>query len=167
MTGSNILITGASSGIGRELAIQYAQLGYQVFAGRRDIERLQQLQQQHSNITPLYCDVTDLAALLTTCNSLPALDILLLNAGNCEYINDAKQFDGELFARIINTNLISVGYCLQAWLPQVKSGGKLAITSSSAAFVPLPRAEAYGASKAGLSYLANSLRLDLHRHIVV
>lgn len=163
MSKGNILITGASSGIGQALALHYAQQGYQVWAGGRNLSALEQLSQQQPNIQPLCCDVTDVEAVKATVDSLPALDILLLNAGTCEYINNAKQFDGALFARVINANLISIGYCLDAWLPLVKSGGNLAITSSSASFLPLPRAEAYGASKAGATYLARTLAIDLKK----
>jgi NAD(P)-dependent dehydrogenase (short-subunit alcohol dehydrogenase family) len=159
-----VLITGASSGIGRSVAIAYAQKGYQVIAGGRNAQRLNNLSQQHNNITPLLCDVTDKNSIALASSSLPPIDILLLNAGDCEYIDDALHFDGDLFARIITTNVISVGYCLEAWLPLIKPHGQLAITSSSARFLPLPRAEAYGASKAALSYLAQTLSIDLAAH---
>ncbi|MFT5809085.1 MAG: NAD(P)-dependent dehydrogenase (short-subunit alcohol dehydrogenase family) [Moritella dasanensis] len=160
----SVLITGASSGIGAALATHYADKGYQVFAGGRNIQRLNKLSAGYDNITPLVCDVTSKQSITEASLNLPPLDVLILNAGDCEYIDDAKHFDGDLFARIITTNLISVGYCLQAWLKLIKSGGKLALTSSSAAFLPLPRAEAYGASKAGLSYLAKTLSIDLKAH---
>jgi len=98
--------------------------------------------------------------------TLPALDMLILNAGNCEYINDPVHFDSALFKRVIDTNLISVGYCLEHWLPKVKKHGQLAFTSSSASFLPLSRAEAYGASKAALTYLAKTLSIDLAPHSI-
>lgn len=160
---ANILITGASSGIGRALALHYANAGYQVWAGGRSMEKLQQLCEQHQNILPLLCDITDFDAVKASASQLPPLDILLLNAGTCEYIDNAKQFDGALFERVINANLISIGYCLEAWLPRVKQGGNLAITSSSASFLPLPRAEAYGASKAAATYLARTLSIDMKK----
>lgn len=158
---ATILITGASSGIGAALAKQYADNGYQVFACGRNIQRLEKLAQHSSNITTLICDVTDKQQIAHVQTELPALDILLLNAGDCEYIDDPLNFDGDLFARVITTNLISVGYCLESWLRLVKEGGQLALTSSSAAFLPLPRAEAYGASKAAMTYLGKTLHIDL------
>jgi short-subunit dehydrogenase len=93
--------------------------------------------------------------------SIDEIDILILNAGNCRYIDNAKQFNGELFADVINTNLISLGWQLQYLLPKVKRGGQVVFVSSSATILPFPRSEAYGASKAGMDYLAKSLRLDL------
>lgn len=159
-----VLISGASSGIGEALAINLASRGWRVLAGGRNIERLQKLCQQNSNIKTLVCDVTEQSQVSNIAETLPALDMLILNAGNCEYINDPVHFDSALFKRVIDTNLISVGYCLEYWLPKVNVHGQLAFTSSSASFLPLPRAEAYGASKAALTYLAKTLSIDLAPH---
>ena len=156
-----LLITGASSGIGFEVAKRYANSGYKVYAGGRNEERLNELASTSRNIVPFTCDITNKNSIANIPVSFESLDILLLNAGNCEYIDDPVNFDGDLFSRIITTNVISVGYCLDAWLKLVKPHGQLAITSSSASFVPLPRAEAYGASKAALSYLTKTLSIDL------
>ena len=62
---------------------------------------------------------------------------------------------------MIETNLIATGHALAAFLPLLGEGARLAIVSSSVSWLPLPRAEAYGASKAALDYLAATLRLDL------
>lgn len=156
-----LLITGASSGIGASIALLYAQNGFMVFAGGRNQERLNNLSAQHPNITTFSCDLTSKESIRNISENIPKLDILLLNAGGCEYIDDAINFDGDLFARVITNNLISIGYCLEAWLKLVKADGQLAITSSCASFLPLPRAEAYGASKAALTYLAKTLSIDL------
>lgn len=156
-----ILITGASSGIGFEVAKYYAGRQYKVYAGGRNQDKLNELAALNSNIITFTCDLTDKASFDNIGITFEPLDILLLNAGNCEYIDDPVNFDGALFERVITTNVISVGYCLDAWLKLVKTNGQLAITSSSASFLPLPRAEAYGASKAALSYLAKTLSIDL------
>eukprot|EP00493_Phyllostaurus_siculus_P008956 UN09068 len=55
-----------------------------------------------------------------------------------------------------------MGYCLEALLPKISAGGQLVLVSSSVTYLPLPRSEAYGASKAGVSYLAKSLAIDLN-----
>ena len=158
---NTVLITGASSGIGESLAKYYAEQGFCVYACGRNQEKLTALSKQHSQITPLAFDLNDKAAIFGALDKSVKLDHIILNAGTCEYIDNAKQFDGDLFARVINTNLISVGYCLEAWLPQLNSSGQLGLMSSSAVYVPLTRAEAYGASKAGVSYLAKTLSIDL------
>ncbi|MFY8352799.1 SDR family NAD(P)-dependent oxidoreductase [Pseudoalteromonas sp. SSM20] len=156
-----VLITGASSGIGESLAKYYAQQGFKVFACGRNQQKLAALCGEFSQITPLVFDLNNKTEIFSALDKSIKLDHIILNAGTCEYIDNAKQFDGDLFARVINTNLISVGYCLEAWLPQLNSGGQLGLMSSSAVYVPLTRAEAYGASKAGVSYLAKTLSIDL------
>lgn len=161
-----VLISGASSGIGEALAINFATRGWRVFAGGRNLERLEILCQKNTNINALVCDVVEQSQVMDIAETLPALDMLILNAGNCEYINDPVHFDSALFKRVIDTNLISVGYCLEHWLPKVKKHGQLAFTSSSASFLPLSRAEAYGASKAALTYLAKTLSIDLAPHSI-
>ena len=155
------LITGASSGIGRQLAFEYASAGWTVFACGRNQQELEAMQSVCSHIHPKVFDVTRSEEVLATAATLPPLDLVILNAGTCEYLNDPVQFDGALFERVIQTNLISVGYCLQAYLPKVPAGGRVAFVSSSAAWLPLSRAEAYGASKAGMTYLAQTLSIDL------
>ncbi|NTS76471.1 SDR family NAD(P)-dependent oxidoreductase [Catenovulum sp. SM1970] len=159
-----VLITGASSGIGKALCLQYAELGCHVFACGRNEQRLASLVDQNSLIEPLIFDITNKAEVDTVFASLDKLDLVILNAGDCEYIDDALQFDSPLFERIIKTNLISVGYMLEAAIPLLEKNSQLALVSSSVTYLPLQRAEAYGASKAGMSYLAKSLSLDLKPH---
>ena len=154
------LITGATSGIGEQLAIKYAQMGDTVIACGRNTEKLAELS-KHKNIESCKFDATNLKDIKEATIGYPHFDRVILNAGNCEYIDDAKNFDSALFERVINANLLSVGFCLEALLPKVKSGGQLVIVSSSVTYLPLPRSEAYGASKAGVSYLAKSLAVDL------
>ncbi|PPA30250.1 short-chain dehydrogenase [Aeromonas jandaei] len=154
-----VLITGATSGIGRQLALDYRRAGWQVWGCGRDGERLQEL--GLAGITPLQFDARDLAVMSGVAATLPSLDLLILNAGNCEYMDVGERFDSELFARVIDTNLTATGHALAAFLPLLGAGSRLAIVSSSVSWLPLPRAEAYGASKAALDYLADTLRLDL------
>ncbi|CAJ1841771.1 Sulfoacetaldehyde reductase [Aeromonas hydrophila] len=159
MNGGRVLITGATSGIGSQLALDYRRAGWQVWGCGRDGERLLALGRH--GITPLQFDGRDASAVSEAAASLPQVDLVILNAGNCEYMDVAEGFDGALFARIIETNLIATGHALAAFLPLLGAGGRLAIVSSSVSWLPLPRAEAYGASKAALDYLADTLRLDL------
>ncbi|MBE1299438.1 MAG: SDR family NAD(P)-dependent oxidoreductase [Alteromonadaceae bacterium] len=160
-----VLITGATSGIGEQLAIDYAKSGWQVFACGRNQAKLNELASQHQGISTFRFDVTDADAVKDAARLLSGqIDLLILNAGNCEYIDDPMRFDGSLFERIIKVNLISLGYCLEHYLPKIRKGGQLAIVSSSAAFLPFPRATAYGTTKAGASYLAKTLSIELARY---
>jgi short-subunit dehydrogenase len=162
MSPKTVLITGATSGIGAALFTKYSNDGDNVIACGRNEKQLDVM----SNKAYQTClfDMTNKDAIRDNTASIDEVDILILNAGNCRYIDNAKHFDGELFADVISTNLVSLGWLLQYLLPKVKKGGQVVFVSSSATIVPFPRSEAYGASKAGMDYLANSLRLDLAKN---
>jgi NADP-dependent 3-hydroxy acid dehydrogenase YdfG len=154
-----VLITGATSGIGLALYHIYNQQGYEVITCGRSQEKLKALTPKAKQT--LSFDVNDINAVALAAKEVKHLDLLILNAGTCLYIDNAKQFDGAIFREVINTNLLALGALLENFLPLVTSGGQLAFISSSATILPFSRAEAYGASKAGIDYLANSLRGDL------
>lgn len=158
---SCVLITGATSGIGRQLALDYAEQGWHVIACGRNENALSKLSQQSANITAAQFDVTSLEEThrqLSTLSHKPSLWIF--NAGNCEYINDGN-IDADLFARIINVNVLGIVNCLQIIQKQLTRGHHVVLVGSIASEVALPRAEAYGASKAAVGYLARSLSLAL------
>ncbi len=157
-----VLITGATSGIGAALLQQYNNNGFQVIACGRNAIQLNMLKNQALQTCAF--DITCAAEIKANAQHVGELDVLILNAGNCRYINNAKQFDAELFNEVITTNLTSLGWLLKYLLPKVKPGGQVVFVSSSATILPFPRSEAYGASKAGMDYLAKSLRLDLVEH---
>lgn len=165
--GKSVWITGASTGIGRELAIRLAGEGARVFASARNAELLQELAQRHG-IEPLPLDVTSREQVLAAAAQIRAraghLDVLVANAGNCEYV-DVQAFDSALFARVFAVNFQGVVHCVEAALPLLRAGDTRYIVGigSSSAFTGLPRAEAYGASKAALHYFLDSLRVDLTR----
>jgi len=159
----NVMITGATSGIGKSLSILYAKSGEKVIACGRNQQKLDKVASVSPYITPLCFDLThfeDYPAL----DSQQKLDLLILNAGDCEYIDDPVNFDAKKFERVININLIAIGYALEKWLKHIKPNGRLVLVSSSAGLLPLPRAEAYGASKAALTYLAKTLSIQLKKH---
>jgi NAD(P)-dependent dehydrogenase (short-subunit alcohol dehydrogenase family) len=158
-----VLITGANSGIGLQLARDYHRDGWQLVACGRNREKLEQALE---GIDCELCvfDMLQPEPMQQAVSELSPLDLVILNAGNCEYIDDASQFDAELFARVVNANLIGTANCLAAMIPQIKQGGRVAVVSSSVTFLPLTRAEAYGASKAGLDYLTRTLGIDLAPH---
>ena len=167
----HVLITGATSGIGQSLALSYASVGHHVYACGRNEEKLTALVRQYENITPLSFDITDKTQVKAACANINEIDIVILNAGDCLYMDDPLHFDSERFEFIINTNLVSMGAMLEQLLPklaptnrQITENPQLVFISSSASLLPFPKAQAYGASKAGVDYLANSLALDLAKH---
>ncbi|GHE81375.1 SDR family NAD(P)-dependent oxidoreductase [Thalassotalea profundi] len=159
MSTKTVLITGATSGIGAALFEQYTQNGEQVIACGRDKTKLAAIAERAYQTCSF--DMTVPHEIADATQHINLIDILILNAGNCRYIDNAKAFDGELFSDVISTNLTALGWLLQYLLPKVSSGGQVVFVSSSATILPFPRSEAYGASKAGIDYLANSLRFDL------
>ncbi|MCH9692517.1 MAG: SDR family NAD(P)-dependent oxidoreductase [Gammaproteobacteria bacterium] len=159
-----VLITGASSGIGLQLAKTCLRREDQVIACGRDQKKLELALSDIANpslLTLCVCDISHLEPTLKEMGQHKNLDLVILNAGNCEYIDQPLAFDSKLFARVIQTNVIGTGHCLQATLPNLHSGGQLAIVSSAVTLLPLTRAEAYGASKAALDYLTRTLSIDL------
>ena len=153
-----VLITGASSGIGAGLAKSWADDGCQVIACGRDRARLEALQQYSPNIALRVFDMTDREACrlaLADCSA----DLIVLCAGTCEYLEQGV-VDAALVERVMSTNFQGPVNCLAALQTQLLPGSRVALVSSMAHWLPFPRAEAYGASKAALTWFANSLRLD-------
>ena len=66
-----------------------------------------------------------------------------------------------MFERVLRTNCIGIANCLQLLIPKVKPGGIIGLMGSSSSYLPLPRAEAYGASKAAIEYLSRTLQISL------
>ncbi len=159
-----IVISGASSGIGRETALYFAKQGWTVYALARSADKLAELAGAYpEHITPVSIDLTNNTALNTWQAQLPeelTFDVVLLNAGNCEYV-DASDLDLAAFERTFAINFQAVVSCSKYLLPRLSAGSTLAIVSSMAHFFPFTRSEAYGASKAAVSYFAESLRVDL------
>ncbi|GKW15042.1 short-chain dehydrogenase [Pectobacterium carotovorum subsp. carotovorum] len=161
-----VLITGASSGIGQQLARDYASDDWDVLACGRDEQRLHALTAAFPTIRTLAFDMTNLADTQQALDGVTA-DLVILSAGTCEYLDNGV-VEAEKVSRVLTTNVIGPVNCLSVLLPQLANGSHLALVGSTASLVALPRAEAYGASKAALAYFARSLSLDLQsRHITV
>jgi len=159
-----VLITGATSGIGERLAIDYAEQGWSVVACGRSAGKLAKLS-EHDNISSLAFDMGDQEEVAAAVDKIDkTLDLVILNAGTCEYMDDIKRFDTELFQRVMNINILGTANCVAAFLPKIPRGGQLALMGSSASFFPFSRAQAYGASKAAIAYLAQSLAVDLAKY---
>ena len=155
----SILITGATSGIGKALAIKCADNGYSVIACGRNKEALDELS-KYSNISGCQFDVSDLEDTKRALANIK-FDIAVLNAGTCEYV-DLEDFEPDMFRRVFEPNFFGVVYCVNALLPRLKDGDKLVIVDSMARLLPFTRTQAYGSSKAALHYFTKSLEVDLH-----
>ncbi|CAG9000392.1 MAG: putative oxidoreductase [Candidatus Celerinatantimonas neptuna] len=154
----NILITGATSGIGYQLALDYKKEGHQVWACGRNTQALANLAVHQ--IHTIEVELTDAQQVQLSFAKLPPLQLVILGAGICNY-HDYQQFDGQAYANVIAVNLQSIGYCLEALWLKFDTPSKLALMGSLARYLPFTRSAGYGASKAGLYQLAKVLRTDL------
>jgi short-subunit dehydrogenase len=160
---SSVFITGASSGIGLQLAKDYADSDCKVYACGRSEERLFELTRKRPAITPLIFDATDKEQISHALKSIDVPPSLwILNAGNCEYVDDGY-IDSVLIRRVFEANVMGTVNVLEGIQSSLAPGHRVVIVGSIASEVALPRAEAYGGSKAALSYIARGLQLDWAR----
>ncbi|NER61322.1 SDR family NAD(P)-dependent oxidoreductase [Pseudomonas sp. MAFF212428] len=164
-----IWLTGASSGIGAALAEILLAQGHRLAVSARNTQALLALSQRHAGqVLVLAGDLRDAAQVRAMGEHIGqawgALDQVILNAGNCEYL-DSQAFEAAMVERVMASNLFSASHCVEAALPLLRRGVRphLVAVASAVTFLPLPRAGAYGASKAAVRYLFESLRIDLAR----
>ena len=164
------MITGASSGIGRGLAKELAGRGALVGLVARRADALRELQTEietaGGRATAVAGDVRDASSIKsatdTIASELGPIDVLIANAG-IGTSTDGSLVSGEEVAKVISVNVIGAANSVSAVLPQMVERGKgqLVVISSLAAYRGLPKSAAYCASKAAVSALFESLRLDL------
>ncbi len=165
-------VTGASSGIGRALALELAASGVRVAATARRADELGALaaeaQTRGGEIVPFPADVTDAAAISAVGEAIAAalgpIDLAVLNAGLFIPVG-AAPFDLGAFTKTFDVNLTGTANCLAAVLPAMtaRRAGRVVIVASVTGYGGLPSSAAYGATKAGLINLAESLKFDLDR----
>ena len=163
-----IWVTGASSGLGRSLALALANQGHQVIASARDEKALLGLQALNTNICAMPCDMIDEASLALAqshiAQQFSSIDQIILNAGTCEYL-DFPEPDWSAIRRVMEVNYFGTINCLKIALPLLRNSGTsrphIVAIASQVTNAPFPRSEAYGASKAALQYFFDSLRIDL------
>ena len=167
----NIWITGASSGIGKALAIKFATKGWQVAASARRENLLQNLNKTNSNIHSFPLDVKDEAKAKKVFENIiekfQTVDICVF----CTGIHDPeseKKLSGEKIREIMETNFFGTLNCIMAVNSYFRErrNGHISIVSSVAAYRGFPAASGYCASKSALTSLAESLYFDFKRHNV-
>ncbi len=166
--GRRVWVTGASSGIGEAVAMAFQDAGAKVALSARSEEALRRLAErapESSLVVPL--DVADLEANRQALGRIESafggLDIVFLNAGICEYLDDVTKFEADLFRRHMDVNFMGVVNGIQAALPALRASEHPQIVgmSSTVAWRGVPRGEAYAASKAAIRNMLEGLRLDL------
>jgi len=164
----NVWITGASSGIGKALAIKFVNEGWQVAASARRENLLQELNSKNSNIHSFPLDVKDESGAKKVFQDIvekfKTVDICVF----CTGIHDPeseKKLSNEKIREIMETNFFGTVNCILAVNKffRDKQSGHISIVSSVAGYRGLPAASAYCASKAALISLAESLYFDFKR----
>jgi len=160
-------LTGASSGIGAALAEEILKTGAHLAVSSRTVAPLKDLSLRYpGQVLVVAGDLTNSQTVREIGEQIAedwgSLDTVILNAGTCEYV-DAKQFDASIVEHVVRTNLLASSFCIDAALPLLRAGTAphMVAMASTVTYLPLPKAEAYGTSKAGLRYLFESLRIDL------
>jgi NAD(P)-dependent dehydrogenase (short-subunit alcohol dehydrogenase family) len=169
-----ILITGAGSGLGRQLALTLAGEGAHIAAIDLQPEPLESLAGQLAGKKVAWAigDVTRRDTLLPTVarlqEELGPIDLLIANAGIGRETS-AVAFRGEDVEAQIMVNLVGVANSIEVVLPGMiqRRSGHLVAISSLASYRGLPKMAGYCASKAGLNALLEALRLELREHNVL
>lgn len=173
IAGKRIFITGASSGIGRALALEFARKGARLALAGRTLGGLEEVAREVTRAAggqakplALVCDVCDQAmvrgAVLAAVREFGGLDILVNNAGAGVY-GDAEKTTIEDFRAIMEVNFYGALRCSMEALPALKASrrGLIIDIASVAALRGVPYLAAYSASKAALAALGQSLRAEL------
>jgi short-subunit dehydrogenase len=167
------LITGASSGIGAEVARVLAERGYGVTLTARRKERLDELARELSEThgikaDTVACDLSSIAARHRMIQTLDkrgrAVDVLVNNAG----FGSAGRFqnlDADDELRMVRTNVEAVVDLCAHYVPQMiqRGGGGILNVASTASFQPIPRQATYAATKAFVLSFTEALHVDLRR----
>ncbi len=163
---SNILITGASSGIGRALAEHYLKQGALVGICGRKPDALGEMRKQFPRARPLVFDVANAEETAMNIHAFRqdagGVDLAILNAGN-HIPTDGRAFRLQDYAGLMQTNYVGALNCLEPVISIMKAqgGGQIALMGSVAGYAGLPQAGGYCASKAAIMRLAETLRTEL------
>ena len=164
-----ILITGATSGIGRDAALDLAARGYRVFATGRNPAALAELRSESDgNLTAFALDVTDAASIAAARDRVieetggRGLDVLINNAGYGDIGPTEEVSDADL-RRQFDTNVFGLMAVTRAFLPEMRErgAGRILNVSSIGGRVTMPLFGVYSASKYAVEALSDSLRMEL------
>lgn len=158
-------ITGASTGIGRDIVMQLAAAGVKVAASARSAEKLAAL---GPGVLAIPLDVTDPVACRAVVDRIESelgpIDLAVLGAGTYSPVA-IDDLDPGRFAHMMDTNYMGVVNCLAALAPRMieRGSGHLSWIASVAGYMGLPKAAAYGPTKAALINLAESLYPEMRQ----
>lgn len=174
LTGKTAVVTGASQGIGADLAKALAGAGAKLALVARNGEKLTALaDEMRANgfeALPVPCDVTHIdripAAMERIHRRFGRIDILVNNAG-MNIAKPAEEVTEEDWDRVLDLNLKSAFFCSQAagrYMKEGEQGGKIVNVSSQMALVGYFKRAAYSSSKSGVTGLTRALAIEWARH---
>lgn len=159
------LITGASSGMGRDMARVLSGLGYDIIAVARRSDRLEQLKNElKTNVEIICCDVSDEKQCRQLAENAGDVDVVVNNAGFGVFGDFcSNDLDAEL--KLIDTNLKAVHIITKEYARRFKekNSGYILNVASAAAFFPGPLFAAYYASKSYVLRLSQSIAEEMRR----
>lgn len=158
------VVTGASSGIGAATARRLAAEGYDVVAGARRRERLDELAAGGPRIRAVTLDVTSADSVAALADELDDVAVLVNNAGGAIGVEPIQDADPADWQQMYETNVIGVLRVTQALLPALErgSGGHVVVTGSIAGHLVYEGGAGYAAAKHGTAALVETLRLELN-----
>lgn len=166
--GQVVWITGASSGLGWALALEFARQGAHLALSARRVDRLETLVREIEALgrkaVAIACDVTDEAAVRGAVDQLVAhfgkLDIAVANAG-FGVSGRIERLDAGAWRRQFDTNVVGLAMTARYALPQLReSHGRLVLIGSVSALLPGPGNGAYAASKAAVRSIGETLSVE-------
>jgi short-subunit dehydrogenase len=160
------LVTGASSGIGRETAIKLAEKGFQVIAAARRTGRLNELAEQFQNITPMQVDLSQSEDTEVFCDYISTLSMpvsVLINNAGYSIRGALEDVSMEAIKRIFEVNLFALIRITQACLPGMRylRKGTIVNLSSIAGKFAFPGSGVYAATKYAVEGITDALRMEL------
>lgn len=165
-TRGKALVTGASSGIGRETAIKLAKEGFQVIASGRRSERLTELAKQNSQIIPRPVDLADSQALESFCNEISSLSepvTVLINNAGFSMRGAIEDVPLSSVRRLFEVNLFALIRVTQACLPGMRRQrtGTIVNLSSMVGKFTFPTSGPYSATKHAVEAISDALRMEV------
>lgn len=160
----NIVVTGAASGIGKELVAQLSEQDNRILAIDIDLENLQELKNNFPEIEFLCLDLTNIENLFEIFSWIhdhwKRVDIFFANAGYAKY-SSWKDLAADEFEKLLRINtLVPIETAKQLFKNQPNYPFRLVITASAMSFWHIPGYAAYSASKAGLHQFAETIRSE-------
>ena len=155
-------ITGATSGIGRAMAVSLSEAGYDVYAVGRSKVALEELRAAGRNITPIAVDVTDRTAVEEIVADLN-VDVLINNAGMMPPLGNFADIEISDIDATLEVNLSAAIMLTRLVVPRMRDrgSGHILFTGSAAAHTAFANIAVYSAAKAAISGFAAALRADL------